>query len=738
MKIWLRLASGLLLVDRIWRYDPYTYFGTVRVRVRSSPGDDDAGPDEKTQPVLAANELSGTVKGPAVLARDIQGGVHVTVEAAVAAQPIPAQLPREHGIFAGRDAELESLDNMVANGNTLLVLTGVGGSGKTALATYWARRAGGQYLDGILVGELDGHDLHAAASPESVLSGFLLSLGVQPDQVPSPLAAQRALFRTLTSGRRMLVLLDNAATAAQVRVLLPGPGASVVLVTTRWRLAGLAMDGARFLHLGPLDDGSAARVIDGIAGGDRIGAEPEAVMDLVRLCDGLPLAVRIVGAQLALRPLRPVSRLAAELASEQERLARLVVTGDVSVMSAFDMGYRALSDPAARCYRLLSALLVPDFSAELAAACSDDDASRSLDELVDANLLEEIADERFRLHDLARLHAKQRAQDEAAAELTEATARVIGWYLREAVRADRVLFPSRHRLNPMYTTCEPGHEADALDWLETELPGLVAAVHAAHDSDMHETAWQLCEALVGLFSRRKHFPQWIETSLVGIASTVICENSRAESAMRIRLGLAYLETARAEQAARQFDLALGAAKRSAYLIGQASALEHLGLISLKASEPESATAYFQEALAVYRQLGGRRGVMLMTRRLGEASRDAGHQDEAISALSEARTMAAELEETYHELQSLIALGQAYANAAKVPLALAALNEALRIANNTGSRHAQARVLEALAGLELAAGRRAVVREHLSAALALYTALAAPEAEAVERLLADLQ
>lgn len=475
-----------------------------------------------------------------------------------------------------------------------------------------------------------------------------------------------------------------------------------------------------------------------MAGGDRIGTEPEAVKDVVRLCGGLALAVCVAGAQLALRPQRPVSRLAAELANEQERLTRLVVTGDVSVISAFDIGYRALSAPAARCYRLLSVLFVPDFSAELADACVGGDTARLIDELVDANLLEEIADNRFRPHDLVKLHARQRAQAESADELTDATTRAIGWYLEEAVRADRVLLPGRHRLNPMYATCGPGHENDALDWLEGELPGLVAAVHAAHDSALYEAGWQLCEALVGLFSRRKHFRQWIETSQIGVASALACGDPRAESVMRIRLGLAYLGWGQIEQAASQFGLALEVARRSAYWIGEASALEHLGLIRLRMGEPEAAAEHFRDALAIHHEIGNSYGVMLMTRRLGEASRDAGHHDEAITALRQARSLAVEMNQPYHEMQSQIALGQTYGRAAMVPLALSTLNEALMMTIRTGARHEQARALDALARVELAAGSSAVAMEHLTAALAMYTELAVPEAEVVSRLLADLQ
>jgi tetratricopeptide (TPR) repeat protein len=686
------------------------------------------------------NAVSGGVHGSVVQAGVLHGDVHLTVTPAPASPPAPAQVPSESAAFVGRDSELVVMDQMAEGRDrlALMVVSGMGGTGKTALAAQWARQVADRFPDGILFAELAGHTLLDAISPEVVLAGFLLSIGVLPEQVPRTLADQRAMFRTLTAGRRMLVLLDNAATAAQVRVLLPGSGSSVVVVTTRWRLAGLAMEGARFLQLGPLDDESAALIVAGMAGGDRAAAEPEAVRDVVRLCGGLPLAVCVAGAQLVVHPRRPVSRLAADLASEQERLSRLALTDDISVISAFDISYRALSDSAARCYRLLSALFTPDFGTELATACCGVDAAPMLDELTGANLLEEIADNRFSFHDLLKLHARQQAHSEPDTVLAEATKRAIDWYLREAVRADRVLLPGRPRLNPMYQTGGAGHETDALEWLETELPGLVTAVHAAYDNGLHRAAWQLCEAMVGLFSHRKHFSQWIDTSQVGIASAVACADQQAESAMRIRLGLAYLGSGQTEQAAVQFGLALDVARQAGYRLGEASALEHLGLICLRKGEPEPAAGYFRDALAIYRALGRSRGVMLMTRCLGEASRDAGRYGEAISKLSEARTLAVEMNEPYHEMQCLLALGKTYARAAMVPLALTTLQEALLFANRVGARHELARILEALAGAELAAGDLVSAREHVTSALAVYSEIAAPEAKAASRLLAELQ
>jgi tetratricopeptide (TPR) repeat protein len=707
--------------------------------VRSDPGDGDARSEEETQSALAVNELHGDVHGPSVQARDIHGGVHVTVAPAALARLVPAQLPPGHGVFTGRDTELAALDDVTAgsDGHALVVINGMGGSGKTALAVHWAHRVSNRYPDGILYADLRGHEPDHATDPGTVLVSFLHALGARPESVPLALDEQATLFRTMTAGRRILSLLDNAASAAQVRVLLPGPAASrsAVLVTTRWSLAGLAMDGARFLRLEPLDEAASERILATMAGHERATAEPEAIRDVARICGGLPLAVRIAGAQLTAHPRRPVRRLALELADEKRRLANLSLTGDVSVADVIDLSYRALPELAARCYRLFSMLFTADFGTELADAVLGDDASAALEILTETSLLDETQDSRYCFHDLVRLHARQRAETDSAAALDMVTTRAVEWYLREAVRADRALLPGRPRL---YTMSEGRDHPDPLGWLESELPGLAAAVHAAHDAGLHERAWQLCEALTGLFSHHKYFRLWIDTHEAGLGSAIACRNDRAQVVIRVRLGIAYLQLRRIDSAAAQFRVALDVARRIGYRIGEASALEHLGLTRLVLGHPEEATVSFASAREIFRDDGHPRGVMLMTRRLGESYRDAARYNEAITFLREARTLAAEMGEPYHEMRSLAALGEAYLKSGQPELALSAFDDALVIAERTGARHEQAHSHEGAGRAELELGQRARAGAHLAVAHATYADLAAPEAEDVARLLTELQ
>jgi hypothetical protein len=478
----------------------------------------------------AANELSGVVHGSAVQARSIEGGVHFTIAPPASARmPLPAQLPVAAAHFTGRAQELAALRRAAEEYDpvrrlAMVVISGPGGAGKSSLATRLLHGVSGRYAGGALYTDLRGHSLDNAIAPSEVLTGFLAALGTPPDRIPVSLEDQAKLYRSLTSERRMLVLLDNAATAAQVRALLPGPGPgpgpgsmsgpgsgpgpddqqpglpSLVAVTTRWRIAGLAMDGARFVELGPLDDESGAELLRRMIGADRTTAEAEAIRSVVRLCGGLPLAICAAGARRAARPRWPVTRLAAELASEQDRLAAFTVKGDLSVRATFDVSYRSLPAGTARLYRLLSLIPGPDFGSELAAATaglSPEQASELLDELTAASLLVETGQQRFRFHDLVKLHARDQV---TAAERPAAIASAVGWYLAGAVAADIVVIPGRWRLNPMYEQARAappafGTRQDALRWLESELHDLIAAIQTAHDEDLHEQAWQLCEAM---------------------------------------------------------------------------------------------------------------------------------------------------------------------------------------------------------------------------------------------------
>jgi tetratricopeptide (TPR) repeat protein len=700
-----------------------------------------------------SNELSGVVHGSAVQARSIQGGVHFSVTRQSPAQIArPAQLPPAAAYFTDRSAELADLQRAAEEHDpvrrlAVAVVTGPGGSGKTSLVNHWLHRVSGRYEGGALYADLHGHAQVSAASPSDVLTGFLSALGTPPDRIPVELEDQAKLYRSLTSGKRVLVLLDNAATAAQVRALLPGPAPesgppSLVAVTTRWRIAGLAIEGARFLELGPLDDQSGSELLRRMVGADRAAAEADAVRSVVRLCGGLPLAVCAVGAQLVSHARWPVGRIAARLTSEKDRLATLAVTRELSVSAAFEISYQSLSAAAARLYRLLSLIPGPDFGPRLAAATaglSVDEAARLLDELSAASLLTETNEQRFQFHDLVKLHAREHALAEPGDERTAVIAKAVGWYLAMAVAADSVIIPGRWHLNPMYESAQPAFAGppDALQSMESELPGLIAAVRTAHDEGLHEQSWQLCEAMWGLFTYRKYFLYWIQVHLLGVDSARACGNSPAEARLRVQLGLAYLNLSRPDQAHEEFARAVALAGEGRHRVGEASALEHLGLTELSRGLPEEAMRLFRQARGVYSEIGVARGVMGTTRHIGEAYRDAGRHELAVQHLLDARQMAAALPDPYNEARCLTSLGEAYLKAGQPGPAADALGEALLLMERLDGRYEQARIHMMIADVLLSMDQPGPARAHLADALTFYSGIGAPEAENIRRRLAEL-
>lgn len=693
------------------------------------------------------NELGGVVHGPAIQAQSIHGDLYFGA-APAARTPAPCQLPAAPTTFTGRSRELATLRHVAADGipgaTRLVAVAGVGGAGKTSLVSYWLHEVRGHYEEGQLYADLGGHQVDGPVGPGEVLGGFLRALDVAPERVPVSLAEQSALWRSLTAGRRMIVFLDNAASAAQVRALLPGAGPSLVAVTARRRLPGLAMDGARLVLLGPLDEADAVALLDRIAGAGRARSEPGAVQAVVRLCGRLPLAVCVSAARLVAHPGWPVSRIAGELAGERHRLAALAIEEDMSVRAAFDASYRALDPEVARVYRLAALIPGSDFCPGLAAAATGTDPERISDllgVLADASLLEETGD-RFGFHDLVRLHAREQAAAEAPAEHRAVVARSVDWYLRGAVAADLVVIPGRWRLGPVYDQVRQTDSAhadpeQALAWLEAELPGLAAALRAAHDKQLHELVWQLSEALWGLFSFRKHFGLWIEVHLLGIASARACSDRRAEARMHAQLGLAYRQLGRHRQARDEFEQALVLDRGEGHRVGEATALEHLGLTSLSTGHLDEAVGLFEEARTIFRQADVPRGVAMMTCHIGEVHRDAGRYQEAASFLAEASRLSATLGDSYNQARALTGLGQVLTRDGQPAEAMAPLDEALTIMTARGAPYEQARVKVAIAQAVAQLGNPARAREQLSQAVAVYEELGAPEAESARRQLETL-
>jgi hypothetical protein len=355
----------------------------------------------------------------------------------------PGLLPRDVPEFTGRDRELARLVGRKGGGR--VVVTAIGGTagvGKTALAVHAAHQLLGEFPDGHLYADLHGYtEGEAPTEPGEVLEVFLRGLGVRADEIPAGVEERSGLLRQVLASRRVLMVLDNARTEVLVRLLLPGAGASLVLVTSRSMLPGLEVD--ERISLDVLTEDEAVALLAGL-GGHRAAADPTAVAEVARLCGRLPLALRIAGQVLATHPTWPVVRLAQLLASERDRLARLGA-GDLQVRAAFEVSYQELAEQDARLFRLLGLHPGPDFTATAAAALAGtegESAESALGRLANAHLVTEDTVGRFALHDLLRLFARSTCQQaDTCDDRSAAETRLVRYYENLAAFLDSCVDP---------------------------------------------------------------------------------------------------------------------------------------------------------------------------------------------------------------------------------------------------------------------------------------------------------
>ncbi|GAB3157975.1 hypothetical protein GCM10027290_60270 [Micromonospora sonneratiae] len=431
--------------------------------------------------------------------------------------PAPRQLPADVPHFVGRMAQLAELDTHLEAGGRVpgircSVLSGTAGVGKTALAVHWAHRMASRFPDGQLYADLRGfHPAGAQLDPAEVLRDFLHALGIPAPRMPVSLPALVGLYRSLLAERQVLVLLDNARDAEQVRPLLPGAPGCLVLVTSRNQLPGLTItDGARSLMLALPPFAEARQLLAARLGTARVAAEPATVDQLVNSCARLPLALAIVAARASTHPTVPLAALAIHLRGTCRELDAFAVEDCATdVRALFSCSYLSLSEPAATLFRLLGTHPGPDISAPAAAVLAGVPlarVSRSLAELSRAHLVTEHTPGRYSFHDLLRAYAAELADRiDSGTDRRDATLRVLDHYLHTADRAAMLVHPHRTpiKLTPAVPGAVPEHLTDpeqARAWFTVEHPVLLAIVAQAAGAGFDAHAWQLARVLGDLLS----------------------------------------------------------------------------------------------------------------------------------------------------------------------------------------------------------------------------------------------
>ncbi|MFI7680967.1 BTAD domain-containing putative transcriptional regulator [Actinophytocola sp. NPDC049390] len=682
----------------------------------------------------------------------------------------PCSLPYAMRDFVGRAADVAAVVDVAEiaadrQGVAICAISGMPGVGKTTLAVHAAHRVANRFPGGRLYLDLQGHNPRGTPLDTVTALGDLLRMvGVPAQEIPDGAAMRATRWRTTTAGLDLLLVLDDAVSAEQVRALLPGAPGTLVLVTSRRRLVGLEVTTA--LDLDTLRPAEAVRLFTSVVG-DRATREPVAVADVVELCGHLPLAVRIAAARLVHRPSWTIQDLVSRLRSEERGLGELS-TDDRGVASAFALSYRDVAEHDRRVFRLLGLNPGTDFDRYAAAALCDlpvAEAEAALENLLDANLLVQRVTGRYRFHDLVRRFAMATGTDEEPApERAAAIGRLRDYYLATAAAAMRTVEPTEQRIEPAVdpVPAMPALSAEGVAerWLAVERPNLVHVVLSA--TGRH--SWQLPHLVRDFFYLHSHYDDWLNTHSHALAVARAAGDRRAEAVTSVGIGFAYYRAGRLVDAQAAYERAielrevlepaqlatalnnLGLLHRSrgnhrtamplhrrarelyrstGHHGGEAYALYAFGLSVARLGHLEVAAELLEDALELTRRSGRRYGEAIVLGELGIVRCTLGDHDEAATYLAESLALSRAVGLRYSEITALRGLGVLATAQGRHTEAISTFRDALHRAEAINERSHQCVLHNCLGGAHLALGDRARATDHYGRALALSEAVGLP-------------
>ncbi|GLW51127.1 regulatory protein AfsR [Streptomyces sp. NBRC 14336] len=683
---------------------------------------------------LLADEL-GVDPGPGLRElqqRILQADPNLAEPSAPLAEPSvvpvrPAQLPATVPDFTGRASFVSELSQVLATaeGRVMAVsaLAGIGGVGKTTLAVHVAHQARSAFPDGQLYVDLQGAGARAA-DPETVLGSFLRALGTADSAIPDSLEERAALYRSVLDGRRVLVLLDNARDAAQVRPLLPGTSGCAALVTSRVRMVDLA--GAHLVDLDVMSPDEALSLFTKIVGEERVAAEREAALDVVAACGFLPLAIRIAASRLAARRTWTVSVLAAKLADERRRLDELQA-GDLAVKATFELGYGQLEPAQARAFRLLGLADGPDISLAAAAALLDlgvEETEELLESLVDTSLLESAAPGRYRFHDLVRLYARACAErdEQSPSERGAALSRLLDFYLATTAQVYSIEHGEDRLTDHLEPTQYPGmrfaEASRALDWLYTEAGQLLACVRQAAGTERLRRAVDLLWAAKDLTESGAYSYQYEVTAQATCEATRVAGHERAEGRARTVLSDVLLVSGRVQQSEQEARVAMELAARAQDSIAVSWVANNRGLICLHESRFADGKIFFDQALEGLRATGNRPFEATVLGNLSRAHLGMGNIAKAVEIAQRGLAVHMEVGQTVRLANGHFQLGVALTRAGRYTEALSQFSDALGLFNDHRQRLWEGVTHFRIAEVHAAERRPANAAQHAEQALAL--------------------
>ncbi|MGW1208636.1 AfsR/SARP family transcriptional regulator [Streptomyces sp. NPDC002499] len=667
----------------------------------------------------------------------------------------PAQLPADLALFTGRRTELDYFATLLPEGDgppdtaVIGVVDGMAGTGKTTLAVHWAHRVAHRFPDGCLYVNLRGYDPHGARMlPESAIEMFLMALGVPPQTVPEGLDAQAAFYRSVLADRRVLIVLDNARDADQVRPLLPGTPGSLVIVTSRNRLGGLvAGHGARPLTTGLLSAEESYELLSRRLGA-RVDAEPEAVAAITELCARLPLALAIVAARAAHHPGFRLVDVAQELRDHHGSLDAFV--GDdagTDARAVFSWSYQALSPEAAGLFRRLALHPGPDITTVAATALTGApprEVRALLTELTRANLLIEHAPGRFVFHDLLRAYSGELAEAEDGESVRGAALlRMHDHFLRTAHNASSVLDPFRETiaLPPGTTDSEPlrfNDRGQATAWLRTERYVLSAIVEhaAAHGYDEH--AWRIAAAVDVYFNRLGFWHDLLKINSVALGAARELGDPVGQAYSLCGLGVAHSQLNHAEPASRHLERALELFRAAGDPFGQARVHRGLAYLANRTDRRPAALDHYAEARALFRAEGDRNGEAGVLNQVAWTYILIGEHEKALDCCREGLALYDEMGDPYGSASTQDTLGYAYHHLGLYADAIEHFKRSASLFAVIGDRYLEADVLRHLSDARQATGDFDAAREALRSALALLEEMGHPDAEEVGSVLRELE
>jgi tetratricopeptide (TPR) repeat protein/transcriptional regulator with XRE-family HTH domain len=652
--------------------------------------------------------------------------------------PVPRPLPGAVRCFAGRTAEMQVLTGLLEDAErdgvavVISAIAGTAGVGKTGLAVQWAHQIADRFPDGQLYVNLRGYDAGPPVPSADALAAFLRALGLPGGDIPAETEERAACYRSLLAGRRMLVVLDNARNAGQVRPLLPGAAGCVAVVTSRDSLAGLvARDGARRIELDVLPMPDAVCLLRELVGA-RVDADPGAAAVLAERCCRLPLALRVAAELAAARPEIPLADLAAELGDRQQGLELLDAGGDQStaVRAVFSWSYQQLDPGTARAFALLGLHPGPDIDAYGAAALSGTAlgvARHQLDRLARAHLIQSVTRARYGMHDLLRCYAADRAAETITVEeRVNATARLLDYLECAASRAEALVQRSARSTaiadrGPVdYAVPEFANADSALAWLRAERSTLLACLDFVTADRQQARVVRLTAGVAYLLRTEGPRAEARARHAIAVQAAQDLGDRLGQAHALLCLGDTCVMTGdptTAETLAQARDLFNDLGDE----LGRASALNHLGVEQLTARDPR-ATATLAEALDIFGDLGDQRGVANTLMPLAEVDRLSGKFANAATTAARALAIFGEVgdRQGYASAQLRLALAQCVTDS--YPVAAQRLSEALDIFRELGDRMGQANALQLLAEMHCVMGHYARATQNLAEARGIFADL----------------